>query len=213
MASRIEAIVCDFGGVLTTPLFNAFARVQEEQGVPLESLGKAMWAAEQERGENPLFPLERGEMTEAEFLDILGAALSKVVGRHVEMTGFADRYWAQLSPNEEMLAYLREVRERGVRLALLTNNVREWEPRWRPVWEIDALFELVVDSGFVGVRKPEPEIYQLTLERLGLPGDACVFVDDLEINCDAAREHGMVAVRFEHAEQAIGEMRAALDGA
>ena len=208
--TKVEAIVCDFGGVLTTPLFGAFARVQEDQGVPLESLGKAMWAATQERGENPLFPLERGELSEAEFLDIVGEALSEEVGRPIEMAGFADRYWAQLSPNQPMIDFLHELRDGGMRLALLTNNVKEWEPRWRPVWDIDSYFELVVDSGFVGMRKPEPGIYELTLSRLGLPGEACVFVDDLEINCDAAREHGMTPVVFKDAEQAIAEIRSLL---
>ncbi len=209
--ARIEAVISDFGGVLTTPLFHAFAHVQEEQGIPLESLGKAMWAATQARGENPLFAFERGELTEPEFLAIVGEALSEEVGRPVAMEGFADRYWAQLSPNEEMLAYLRSLRERGLRLALLTNNVREWEPRWRPVWEIDALFELVVDSGFVGIRKPDPEIYELTLSRLGLPGEACVFVDDLDVNCEAARASGMHPVVFRDADQAIAEIEALLD--
>jgi putative hydrolase of the HAD superfamily len=209
---RVEAVVCDFGGVLTTPLFNAFAHVQEEQGIPLESLGKAMWAATQQRGENPLFALERGEMSEPDFLAIVGEALAAEVGRPVTMEGFADRYWAQLRPNTEMVEYLRSLRDRGIRLALLTNNVREWEPRWRPVWEIDALFELVVDSGFVGMRKPEPGIYALTLERLGLPGEACVFVDDVDVNCAAAREAGMHPVHFRDARQAIGEIEAALAG-
>jgi putative hydrolase of the HAD superfamily len=210
MAARIEAIVSDFGGVLTSPLFGAFSRVQEDQGIPLEALGKAMWAATQERGENPLFPLERGELTETEFLDIVGAALAEEVGRPVEMEGFAERYFAQLSPNQPMIDYLRACKDDGLRLALLTNNVKEWEPRWRPVWDIDSLFELVVDSGFVGMRKPDPAIYALTLERLGLPGEACIFVDDLEINCDAAREAGMVPVHFRDAEQAIAEIRAIL---
>ena len=208
--ARVEAVVSDFGGVLTTPLFNAFARVQEEQGIPFESLGKAMWAATHERGENPLFALERGELSEREFLEILGVALSAEVGREVAMHDFAERYWAQLSPNEEMVAFLRDLKARGLRMALLTNNVVEWEPRWRPVWEIDELFELVVDSGFVGMRKPEPEIYALTLERLGLPGEACVFIDDIEINCDAAREAGMHAVHFKDAGQAIAEVEAVL---
>ena len=67
-----------------------------------------------------------------------------------------------------MIEFVRELRERGVRTALLTNNVREWEPLWRAkLPEVDELFELVVDSAFVGLRKPEPAIYELTLERLG----------------------------------------------
>ena len=209
--SRVEAVIADFGGVLTTPLFNAFAHVQEQHGIPLEALGKAMMRAAQERGENPLFPLERGELSEAEFLGIVADGLHAELGRPVEMEGFAERYFERLDPNEEVIAYLRGLRDdRGLRLALLTNNVREWEPRWRPVWPIDELFEVVVDSGFVGMRKPERGIYELTLERLGLSAEACVFIDDLELNCDAARELGMAAVQFRTTEQALGELDALL---
>ena len=84
---------------------------------------------------------------------------------------------------------MRELRGRGLRTALLTNNVREWEPLWRAkLPEIDELFEVVVDSAFVGLRKPDPAIYELTLERLGgVRAERCVFVDDLDVNCEAAR--------------------------
>jgi epoxide hydrolase-like predicted phosphatase len=212
--SRIEAVVSDFGGVLTTPLFRAFAHVQEDHGIPLEALGRAMFRAANERGENPLFPFERGEMTEREFLTIVSAALRAEVGRDVTLEGFAERYFARLEPNERMIEHLRSLKEdRGLRLAMLTNNVREWESRWRSMLPVDELFEIVVDSAFVGMRKPDPAIYELTLERLGLPAEACAFVDDLEVNCDAARALGMTAVRFEDTDQAIAELQAALDGA
>jgi epoxide hydrolase-like predicted phosphatase len=213
--TRIEAVISDFGGVLTTPLFHAFAHVQEEHGISLEALGKAMWRATQERGENPLFPLERGELSEPEFLAILETALAAEVGRTIPMHDFAERYFARLEPNETMLAHLRDLRtERGIRLAMLTNNVREWEARWRAlIPDIDETFELVVDSAFVGMRKPEPGIYALTLERLGLPGEACVLVDDIELNCDAAREAGIHAVHFRDTDQAIADLGALLDGA
>jgi epoxide hydrolase-like predicted phosphatase len=197
--------------VLTTPLFNAFAHVQEEHGIPLEALGKAMWRATQERDENPLFPLERGELSEPEFLQILQRALAAEIGREVEMHDFAERYFAQLHPNDEMVAFLRDVQARGVRLAMLTNNVREWEPRWRAMLpDIDATFEVIVDSAFVGMRKPDPEIYRLTLDRLTLPAEACVFIDDIEVNCDAARELGIHAVHFADTAQAIREVEALL---
>ena len=91
--------------------------------------------------------------------------------------------------------------------------MREWEPLWRSkLPEIDELFEVVVDSAFVGLRKPDPAIYELTLERLGdgVRAEDCVFVDDLEVNCDAARALGMAAVRFADAEQAIAEIESAL---
>ena len=202
----IEAVVSDFGGVLTTPLFGGFAAWQAEHGVPVEALGRAMARAAAERGDNPLFELERGELSYETFLDLLDAALTAEVGRRVELAGFAEAYWAQLDHNEPFLAYLRELRGRGVRLALLTNNVREWEPRWRPRWPIDELFETVVDSAFVGMRKPDPRIYELTLERLRLPAAACAFVDDLEVNCDAARTLGMHPVVFRDTDAAITEL-------
>ena len=108
---------------------------------------------------------------------------------------------------------MRDLRGRGLRMALLTNNVREWEPRWRSLLpEIDEMFDVVVDSAFVGMRKPEPEIYMLTVERLGdgwRPAD-CVFVDDIDLNCEAARELGMAAVLFVDTEQAREEIERAL---
>ena len=97
-------------------------------------------------------------------------------------------------------------------MALLTNNVREWEPLWRSMLPVDEIFELVVDSGFVGMRKPDPAIYELTIERLGdgVAAGECLFVDDIEVNVDAARELGMSAVHFRDNDQAIPEIRAAL---
>jgi putative hydrolase of the HAD superfamily len=108
-----------------------------------------------------------------------------------------------------MIDFMRSLRDGGHRMALLTNNVREWEPLWRPkLPDIDDVFEVVVDSGFVGMRKPEPDIYLLTVERLGdgLQPPECLMVDDLEVNCEAARALGMRAVRFEHSDQAIPEV-------
>jgi putative hydrolase of the HAD superfamily len=91
---------------------------------------------------------------------------------------------------------------------MLTNNVREWEPHWRAKLPIDEIFETVVDSAFVGVRKPDPRIYAIVLERLGLPAADCAFVDDLERNVDAARELGFAAVHFEDTGQVISELDA-----
>jgi putative hydrolase of the HAD superfamily len=209
----IEAIVSDWGGVLTSPLFGSFARFQEQAGIPLESLGRAMQTIAERDGENALFRLERGELTEAEFLGDLGAVLSAELGRPVAMEGFADHYFEGLDLNVPMVDWLRAARdEHGVRLALLTNNVREWEPRWRAMFAVDEIFESVVDSAFVGMRKPDPRIYELTLGRLGLPASACAFVDDLEHNCEAAAAVGMHAVWFRDNAQAIGELDVLLRG-
>jgi epoxide hydrolase-like predicted phosphatase len=203
----IRAVISDFGGVLTNPLMDAFTAWQKRSGLAFEDLGAGMArAAEKAGGEHPLFELEKGHISEHEFRRRLEAELG------VTLDGFREEYFAHLDPNERMIGYMRELRERGLRMALLTNNIREWEPLWRSMLPVDEIFELVVDSAFVGMRKPELEIFELTLERLGdgVRGEQCVFVDDVEVNCEAARSLGMRAVRFESNEQAIPEIEAAL---
>ena len=205
----IRAVISDFGGVLTTPLSRGFLAYQEEAGVSLEELGLAMARATRAHGDHPLFVLERGEITEAEF----ARRLEEQLDGRFDLGRLRELYFERLEPNEPMIRHFAELRSRGLRTALLTNNVREWEPLWRgKLPELDEIFEVVVDSAFVGLRKPEPRIYELTLERLGqgLRGEECVFVDDLEVNCEAARALGMVAVRFESADQAIAEIESAL---
>ena len=212
MSSTVKAVISDFGGVLTTPLVSFFARFQDDAGVSIEALGKAMARIAQEQGFHPLYELEKGQVSEQRFVELLDGAISAELDREVHLHGLADAYWRDLATNDAMVAYLRGLHARGYRLALLTNNVREWEPRWRPMVPVDELFEVVVDSAYVGMRKPDAEIYELTLQRLGLPAPACVFVDDIEVNCTTASELGMRAVWFRDTDQAIAEIDAALDG-
>jgi putative hydrolase of the HAD superfamily len=209
--AAIEAVVCDFGGVLTTPLMGSFIALQDAHGVSVEDFGEAMRAAAaKEGGEIPLYKLERGEITEPEFLEILRDGLEPQLGHRPELHRFRHVFFEALNPNEPMIDLMRECRRGGRRMAMLTNNVQEWEPLWRTMLPVDEIFELVIDSGWVGYRKPERQIYEITLERLGLPASACLFVDDLEINCEAARELGFTAVHYREPEQAIAEVRAIL---
>jgi putative hydrolase of the HAD superfamily len=207
---EIEAVVSDFGGVLTTPLLASFMAVQDEIGISAEDLGKAMRTITAERGENPLFEMERGEIAEADFLEQLAGGLEPLLGHRPHLHRFREIYFEALHPNAEIIELMRELKASGKRMAMLTNNVREWEPLWRPMLPVDEIFETVVDSGFVGCRKPEARIYEMTLERLGLPGEACLFLDDIEVNCEGARKAGLTAVHFRDNEQAIAEIRAAL---
>jgi putative hydrolase of the HAD superfamily len=210
--SGVEAVISDFGGVLTTPLIHAFAAIQEQDGLDAGGLGRALRRAAERDGAHPLYELECGRMTEADFMARLRAQLREDLGREVDLRAFAERYFAGLRPNEPMLALLAELRDRGYRLAMLTNNVREWETRWRAMLPVDELFEVVVDSAFVGVRKPDPAIYRLVCDRLGIGPEGCLFVDDVEANCAAAAELGMAVVQFRDTAQAIAEIRAALGG-
>ncbi len=214
----IRVVISDFGGVLTTPLIGSFMAFQDRTGITGESLGNAMLRIYERDGRHPLYELEKGHVTEDEFLTTLRAELAVELGHEPEMHGFKEVYFDALEPNEPMIAAMRGAKEAGKRMALLTNNVREWEPFWRTMLPVDDIFELVVDSAFVGMRKPEPEIYKLTLERLrthdpelaDLDFAECVFVDDVEVNCTAARELGINVVHFRDNDQAIPELRAAL---
>ena len=209
-SARIEAVVSDFGGVLTTPLIQSFMAYQDETGVSTENLGKAMQAATEANGDNPLFELERGEITEVAFLELLSDHLEPLLGHRTEMHRFTELYFKALEPNVPMIELMRELKRAGHRMAMLTNNVREWEARWRSMLPVDEIFETVVDSGFVGCRKPESKIYAITLDRLGLPAESCLFVDDVKVNCEGAERAGMTAVHFQDNEQAISEIRKAL---
>jgi putative hydrolase of the HAD superfamily len=209
--NRIAAVISDFGGVLTSPLHNSFVAFQDSSGIPFEALGKAMAAVAAREGFNPLFELETGRLTEAAFLKAVGDQLTADLGRPVELGGFGEQYLEHLHPNSRMVDYMRELHGTGYKLAICTNNVREWEPLWRAKLPIDEIFDVVVDSAFVGFRKPELQIYEITLDRLGVEPLAALFVDDLELNCAAARELGMTAIWFQDSEQAIAEIEAALD--
>ena len=209
----IRAVISDFGGVLTNRLIEAFAAFQDETGISMEALGRGMQRVAERDGEYPLFRLERGEVTEEEFLDSLGWGLEPELGHRPKLHRFREIWFEALHGNDAMLDLMRELQGRGYRMAILTNNVREWEELWRSKLPVDEIFDLVVDSAWVGMRKPEPEIYHLTIERLDTdlrPGE-CLFVDDNELNVEAARELGMTAVRFVSNDQAIPEIRELLD--
>ncbi|HEX4735909.1 MAG TPA: HAD family phosphatase [Thermoleophilaceae bacterium] len=205
--SDIRAVISDFGGVLTNPLWEAFAAWNERAGADPGVLGMALQRAAEERGEHPLYALEKGELTEAEFTAVVQAQLPG----DIRLDGFREVYFAHLHPNEPMIELMRELRGRGLRMAMLTNNVREWEPLWRAKLPVDEIFEVVVDSAFVGMRKPQRDIYELTLDRLGdVRAEECLFVDDVDVNCAMATELGMTAVHYRDPEQAIAEIRAAV---
>jgi putative hydrolase of the HAD superfamily len=206
----ITAVISDFGGVLTSPLVDSFLAFQDTSGVSPAALGAALAAIYERDGAHPLFELETGRISEERFLAELGTELSLQLERDVSMHGFGPAWFEHLHPNEQLIDYMRGLRDRGYKMAICTNNVREWESMWRSMLPVDEIFHHVVDSGFVGVRKPEPRIYELTLEALGVPAQEALFVDDLELNCDAARELGMRAVHFRDTDQAIAEIEAAL---
>jgi putative hydrolase of the HAD superfamily len=152
---------------------------------------------------NPVHALERGELTIEEFERELARRLRSVDGSAVEAAGMLTRMFAGFeAPQPLMLAALRRARSAGLRTALLSNSWGLDYPR--EGW--DELFDTVVISGEVGMRKPEPEIYRLAATRLGVGPDECVFVDDLAPNIRGAVAVGMVGIHHSDAEQTVGEL-------
>ncbi len=213
MSPAPSTVISDFGGVLTTPLISSFAEVQDRTGISPASLGRAMQSIAEADGAHPLYELEKGMVSEVDFLNRLADALQPELGHAPELHQFSEIYFSALHPNEPMIELMAEVKTSGRRMAMLTNNVREWEPLWRSMLPVDEIFELVVDSAFVGMRKPDPAIYELTLERLGdgVTAAECLFIDDLEVNIEAALHLGMQAVHFVDTEQATAAIRKVLE--
>ena len=161
---------------------------QDEIGISPENLGKAMRAGlAEEDGENPLFGLERGEITEDEFLERLDDGLEPLLGHRPQLHRFREMFFEALNPNQPMIELMRELKAEGLRMAMLTNNVREWEPLWRSMLPVDEIFE---DGRRLRLRRlPQAGSADLRAD----PGadrarrrEACLFIDDLQPNMRGA---------------------------
>ncbi|MBO1334257.1 HAD family phosphatase [Streptomyces sp. VRA16 Mangrove soil] len=211
MNEPVRGIVCDYGGVLTNPLQETFAAFADTVGVPLPQLQRAFAAATAADGRSPMADLETGRCTEEEMVLRVLRELPGAPG--LELLGgrpFGELWFRARLVNEELVGHLRRWHAAGCTLALLTNNVREWRPRWRAGLPVDELFHTVVDSSEEGVRKPDAEIYRRLADRLPVPLTQCLFVDDLADNRTAAEAHGMTAVPFTSTADAVRRIDALL---
>ena len=203
-SSGPRALVVDYGGVLTSPLDEAMRAWCDGDGVDHEHFRSLMttWLREASTSTNPAYRLERGELTGEQFERLLAAELRSADGRALTPDGLLARMFAAFRAVPAMVDAVRRVRAAGHRTALLSNS---WGLDYdRSDWE--QLFDVTVISGEVGLRKPEPEIYLLTAERLGIGPSSCVFVDDLGPNVRAAESVGMTGIRHVTAEQTIAEL-------
>ncbi|MFF8832815.1 HAD family hydrolase [Streptomyces sp. NPDC015131] len=210
-SAPITTVVVDYGGVLTNPLQETFDLFAAAVGVDAALLRAAFAAAGRRHGRSPMADLETGRCTEAEMVARVLAELPDGLGDNL-LAGreFGELWFRGRTVNAELVAFLRALRRQGYRTALLTNNVAEWGPRWRAQLPVDELFDAVVDSSAEGVRKPDPLIYRRLLERLPAAAHECLFLDDLEENCAAASDAGMLAVPFTTTDEAIDQVVALL---
>jgi putative hydrolase of the HAD superfamily len=190
--ARIAAVVFDYGGVLTNPVGDSIAAWFERDGIDPQSFSRTLkrWLSRTAPVGTPIHRLETGELSVAEFDRLFAAELTRGDGSPVEPWGVLDALFAEMKPDPFMFALVHELRGIGVRVGLLSNSWGNTYPRE----QIDALFDPVVISGEVGMRKPNPDIFHHTLELLDIPPDEVVFVDDAEPNIEGAARVGLHTV-------------------
>lgn len=205
----LRAVVIDWGGVLTQPMVDtvrawiAADQIDWERYVAI--VGPWLTDAYAANGDgelNPVHALERGECSVAEFEQMLAGLLLRTDGGPVLADGLLTRMLSAGRPVPAMYQLIRDLRARGVRTALLSNS---WGPAGYPREDFPDLFDAVVISGEVGMRKPEPRIFRHAATLLDLEPQHCVFVDDLEANVTAAVGCGMTGVH--HTAHALTEQR------
>jgi putative hydrolase of the HAD superfamily len=203
----IEAVIWDFGGVLTTSPFEAFARFERERGLPADIIRRTNAA---NHWENAWAKFERAEL-DLEAFDVLFAEESLALGAEVRGRDVLPLLSGELRP--EMVEALRRVKAK-FKTGCITNNlpanaIGSTSGRTLYVAEVMALFDTIIESAKIGLRKPDPRIYRMMVETLGVDPAACVYLDDLGVNLKPAREMGMTTIKVVDAAQAIAELEAA----
>jgi putative hydrolase of the HAD superfamily len=191
-----RGLLVDFGGVLTTDVFASFQQFCEAEGLEPDTVRERFVGDPEAR--QLLFDLEVGKLSEEEFEPRFAAVLGVQAPG-----GLIDRLFAGMRADHAMLNAVRAARDAGVRTGLVSNS---WGRGRYDRSQFPVLFDGVVISGEVGIRKPEPRIYELGAEAIGLEPTDCVFVDDLPGNLKPARELGMATVHHRGAEETVPEL-------
>ncbi len=210
--SRFEAVIFDFGGVITASPFEAFNRLEAERGLPRDFI-RTVNATNPDHNAWALF--ERAEIDAARF-DALFAAEAEALGHALDGASVLAVLSGSIRP--AMVGALDLLAAEGYRLACITNNVpaghgagmaRSGDAK-DAYEQVFARFEHVIESSKAGVRKPDPRIYLMMCEKLGLEPAGCIYLDDLGINCKPAAQLGMHAIKVTSGEQALADLSAVL---
>ncbi len=193
----IRAVLFDFGGVYTSSPFSLFAEAAAELGATPEHMLDLVFGPYDRDTDHPWHRLERGELSLLEARDAI-IALAADAGLAFDPLAILARMAKGGGAREAVVAATRRLRERGLRTALVTNNAREFSAGWRAMLPLAELFDAVIDSSEVGMRKPDPAIFSLALRELGdIAPEHAVFLDDFPGNVAAARRLGMHGVLVE----------------
>ena len=194
---RFDAAIFDLGGVMTEPLFRGRQDVDPEYlNLVAFFLGEFRDHYHLPTGAHDLHLLETGKISDDEFFDRMCARYAEAGNPPVDArTAQKVTFGRGMVASSAMADAVRQVKEAGYKTALLTNISRDGEALWRGLIPVEDLFDVVIDSSKVGLRKPDPRIYELTCERLGVSADRCMFIDDLACNIEAASALGMHTIQ------------------
>ncbi len=203
----IEAVIFDFGGVITSSPFEAFARFERARGLPADIIRRTN---AQNHLDNAWAKFERAEV-DIDGFDALFAAESLALGAAVRGRDVLPLLSGELRP--EMVEALRRIAAR-FKTGCITNNlpgdvIAVASGRTLYIAEVMALFDHVIESAKIGLRKPDPRIYRMMVEALGVDPANCVYLDDLGVNLKPARDLGMATIKVLSGEQAIADLEAA----
>jgi putative hydrolase of the HAD superfamily len=189
----IEAVIFDFGGVFTSSPFTGLHQWHVDKGLdPVKGLRIVFGPYDQDT-DHPWHRVERGEIAlEAAAEQI--KALAAESGMDLDLREMFGALGGADGARTDVVETALDIRRRGFRTALITNNIAEFSDGWRAMIPVEEIFEVVVDSSAIGIRKPDPRIYELTLEQLGVDAEVSVFLDDAAGNIEAARAVGMQAI-------------------
>ncbi|MEM9564083.1 MAG: HAD-IA family hydrolase [Actinomycetota bacterium] len=207
MTTQIRAVLFDFGGVVTTSPFDAFASYEEANGLPV---GLIRRINSTNPDDNAWAKLERSEVDRAGFAELFEAEAA-AIGHELSGAAVLELLAGDLRP--EMVEAIRRIAESPLRLACLTNNFRQGSHGTHPVsgeTDVKSLFDHMIESAVIGIRKPEPEFYRRALEIVGVEASEAVFLDDLGINLKPAKAMGMTTIKVVDAAEALSELEAVI---
>jgi epoxide hydrolase-like predicted phosphatase len=206
--SRFKALIVDFGGVLTTPLQDSMIAFSESIGIDVQDLARVALRAYAGSEDTLVTSFETGRISEREFTLEFAQRLAQETGVEVDPERLVQRIFGGLRLEEGMLDAVGRARGHGYKTALLSNS---WGLDLYPTERFTDLFDLTVISGEVGMRKPDPEIFEHTVKELGVEVSECVFVDDHPGHLKAALELGITTVLHREPAQTIAELEALLE--
>jgi epoxide hydrolase-like predicted phosphatase len=204
-AARIRAVLFDFAGVITVPMAPTVKAFALAAGADPRDFGELIFGDYGGTDDTAWYRLERGEISLEEFRE-WGLAEGASRGWDLDLAEFL-RLLIDCDLRADIVERVGRLRRDGYRTLLITNNVREFSADWRAKLPVDELFEFVIDSSEVGMRKPEPRIFQLALDKLGVAPEEAVLLDDIGVNVEAARAMGMHAIQVgPRADVALAEL-------